>query len=253
MATANFALDMSTNAIAHLITSRVAGPRSPALREAVLISDLDMLHVLPVAMFFGYIIPTVLVAVPMPSRTLHQWLGHVWSWVPMGAIPIQYLLAHRRRRQRRGGPVAPNGLQDNIYELRRVYAISLAACAISHWAIIAIVVATRLRPFWFPPPMRDSLTLSGVFVPPLYWVRARAIPTMAEGYHTMFLYQLYIGFAASLVWVTALNANGLGERRRLWRSWAAAACRMMVQSVVAGPGGALVSLMWRRDEQVLRA
>ena len=251
MATANFALDMPTNAIAHLIASRVAGPRSPALREAVLISDLDMLRVLPVAMFFGYIIPTVLVAVPMPSRTLHQWLGHFWGWVPMGALPIQYLLAHRRRRRRRGA-VAPNRLQDNIHELRRVYAISLAASAISHWAIIAIVVATRLRPFWFPPPMRDALTLSSVFVPPLYWAPARAIPTMAEGYHTMFLYQLYIGFTASLVWVTALNANGLGERR-LWRSWAATACQMMVQSVVAGPGGALVSLMWRRDEEVLRA
>jgi len=134
--------------------------------------------------------------------------------------------------------------------LRRVYSLAFTACAISHWATIAILATNRLLPSHFPPHLRASFTPSNVFLPPPFWAPG-PMPNMAEGIHNFFQYDLYVGAVASLVWVTAINANRFEPRRLTWGWWARLVWRVALRVGVAGPGGGLVALMWERDGQVL--
>ncbi|KAK0640718.1 hypothetical protein B0T16DRAFT_495573 [Cercophora newfieldiana] len=99
MQATGFGFTMPIYAIVHLLTSRTAGPRSPALSEDVRMSDLHMVRALPAAMFFGYVIPAILMAVPIPWNKLHQWLGGLWQGFPVWVVLIQYLIASRHRRR----------------------------------------------------------------------------------------------------------------------------------------------------------
>jgi hypothetical protein len=250
MQATGFGFTMPVYTIVHLLTSRTAaGPRSPALSEAIRISDLNMVRVLPAAIFFGYIIPTILMVMPMPWNELHQWLGGLWQGFPVSVVLIQYLLASKRRRRDAEASLPhhpPASAHDStgareMSALLRVYSLSFAVSAISHWATIAVLVSRWLLPSWFPPHLCDCLPFSKVFMPPLFWVPGTMV-SMAEGIHNFFQYDLYVGAVASFVWVTALNVNTFGPPRS-WRWWLSAFEQIVAQSVVAGPGGALVSLL----------
>lgn len=54
--------------IFHLLTSRTAGRVDRTLAQAIRVPDLTVLKTLPWSLTIGYIIPTILMAIPLQSN-----------------------------------------------------------------------------------------------------------------------------------------------------------------------------------------
>jgi hypothetical protein len=76
------------------------------------------------------------------------------------------------------------------------------------------------------------------------------MPNMAVGILNFFQYDQYIGSTAAIIWAVALHVKAR-KRAMSLESWLWLAGEIFGISVVAGPGAALVSLIWNRDELVL--
>lgn len=93
------------------------------------------------------------------------------------------------------------------------------------------------------------LNLRDVFLPPAFYSRAH-MKNMAIGIQNFFQYDQYVGSGAALVWAVTLNCNSR-KGRMTWRHCISLLGEILGVGLIAGPGGALVSLMWNRDERIM--
>jgi hypothetical protein len=76
------------------------------------------------------------------------------------------------------------------------------------------------------------------------------MPNMAVGILNFFQYDQYVGSTAAIVWAVALRIKARKQAMSL-ESWLWLAGEIFGIAFVTGPGTALVSLVWNRDEMVL--
>ncbi|KAF2245918.1 hypothetical protein BU26DRAFT_58521 [Trematosphaeria pertusa] len=152
-------------------------------------------------------------------------------------------------RQLRGETSPLDDRMENRSFLRRAYLFAFASTSISHVATFATIAARNLFPPLFSPLAQETLTLNQVFLPP-YFRAPGPMESMAVGIHNFFQYDQYVGSTAALVWAAATRANSR-KSAMTFKDWACLVGELVGVGLIAGPAGALVSLMWNRDDCVL--
>ncbi|KAI1144299.1 hypothetical protein F5Y05DRAFT_23350 [Hypoxylon sp. FL0543] len=270
MQATSYGCTMPLYGMIHMLTSPTAEEFGPGLLEAVPISKLPELSALPQAFMLGYVLPATLMSVPLFPNVLHQWFGGLWQGSPIFTMLISKLLAIRTKPQlshelrniqtipQPGLKHAPvGGSQPPIVLAReqekdllaKAYLFAFVWCVVSQLIPLILIAAVRLYPCAFPSRLHEAWTLFNVFVPPPFWSTEK-MESMATGMHDFFLYDQYVGTAAAIVWSAALYVNSKNMPMEA-RDWAKLAFIVAVLSVSTGPAGAVVWLMWERDQTLL--
>jgi hypothetical protein len=90
---------MPIYAIVHLLCSPTAANMTPEVAQNTRPLSADLLEGLVTSMILGYIIPTVLMAIPFSSPVLHQWLGGLWQGYPVWVSLIHFGIRLVRSRR----------------------------------------------------------------------------------------------------------------------------------------------------------
>ncbi|KAI1376863.1 hypothetical protein F4677DRAFT_76611 [Hypoxylon crocopeplum] len=271
MQATSYGCTMPLYGMIHMTTSPAAEDVGPVLLEAVATTSLSELSTLPQAFILGYVVPAVLMSVPLFSNPLHQWFGGLWQGSPIFTMLLQKLLAIRQAKYRRphgirNGRKAPQSgikqpparssqspvslaIAQEKELLARAYLFAFVWCIISQIGPLMLIAAVHVRPSAFPSRLQEAWTVFNVFVPPPFWSTEK-MESMGTGMHDFFLYDQYVGSTAAVIWSVALYVN-LRETPMLARSWAKLAFVVAALSVFTGPAGAVVWLVWERDQLLL--
>ena len=252
---------MPLYAISHLLISPTATPANPALAQAIRMRDVLFVKTLVPSIMLGYVLPSVLMAIPTSSPILHQWLGGFWQGFPVWITLLQYgwkFQNVRFGRTTREDDTSLNGERttasdrvtagDRIKEMKAInsaYIFAFGVSAATHLTTFGVFGARQLFPSLFSP----ELNFSDVLLPPVFYSRAH-MKNMAIGIQNFFQYDQYVGSTAALVWAMTLHCNSRKEKMT-WRQWMWLLGRTLKATMIAGPGGALASLMWDRDMRVI--
>lgn len=132
--------------------------------------------------------------------------------------------------------------------LRKVYAFAFANAAVGHLISWIVTLATVVAPPIFNETYRESLHPFKVHHIPSPWaLPVVQVESLAEGVHAFLRWDYLIGSAGVLIWTISLYKPAhLAARGRV--GWFDLVVKTVLLSVVSGPVGAAVELMWERDE-----
>ena len=238
---------MPVYACLHLFTSPAGKPTTAAIRPRSLAS-ISLDAIVP-AFGVGYFTLSCLYAYPFSSASLHQWLGALWQGFPHHVVGWQYIFTKLLSGRSYTAPPEARSWSRDYRALSAVYDFAFNVGAAAQLSVYAILAAVALAPGLFSKSLLDSLTVREVFFPG-HFHSHRKMNSMGAAMHTMLLYDQYAGSAAALVWAVTLyitsrkQSMAFGDVARL--SWDVARW-----TFVAGPAGALVRLLQRRDHNLL--
>ncbi|KAI0834858.1 hypothetical protein F5Y06DRAFT_278085 [Hypoxylon sp. FL0890] len=255
----------------HLFTSPVSklgGKDRKAVGDAArqsLFVYLWDLALLPMAVTLGLVVPTVVMSMPsllqQTAATHYSWVAF-WQAFPLWTVLIQeilhntcyYLLGSLSPQDAKGKPTTPGNAF--MVAVAGVYQFALAISVVGHMPILLIsILPDSLRSSLasaFPKyaPLLSQITFARTFVPyplsapptidPLAYGPGELAPLTVN----FLQYDLYTGNLALLLWAMYLHATtagrSVGETLRTTIFW----------TLVGGPSGAVVALLWDRDEVV---
>lgn len=141
------------------------------------------------------------------------------------------------------------GGRATLKSLRRVYAFAFGNAALAHIILHTISIATVAAPMLFQESFAKALHPCKVFATALPWVPLK-VDNIADGVHIFLRWDYLIGSTGVLLWAMTLHVNAhkaiLGSM-----SWCDLLTKVGLLTVVSGPVGAAVELMWERDELVI--
>ena len=203
---------MPLYAISHLLISPTTTPASPGLARAILMRDVLFVKTLIPSIMLGYVLPSILMAIPTFSPILHQWLGGFWQGFPIWINLLQYAWKFRNLRfgptTREDDPplnYVQTTASDRFKEVKALhsaYVFAFGVSAATHIITFGIFGARQLFPLLLP----SELNFGDVLLPPMFYSRAH-MKNMAIGIQNFFQYDQYVGSTAALVWVMVLHCN----------------------------------------------
>ncbi|KAH8647272.1 hypothetical protein BX600DRAFT_503427 [Xylariales sp. PMI_506] len=236
-----YAATMPVYAALHLFTSAAFYGSGKALAQANTLRDpvSFSLEVLVPAFSVGYLLPTLLMSWPFSSTSLHQWLGAVWQGFPLYVVIYQRVFARL---------VKPT-LQSQAITVSRAYGWAFNVAAATQVSTYILILAARTFPGLLPHWASGAFTFSSVFAPgPFY--SYHPLESMAKAMHDFFRWDQYVGSAAALVWGVSLDVTSREHALKL-PNWLRLGFDILRWSALAGPGGALMRLLQRRDSAIL--
>ena len=246
---------MPLYAISHLLISPTATSASPGLARATLMRDVLFVKTLIPSIMLGYILPSILMAIPTFSPILHQWLGGLWQGFPVWITLFQYAWKFRSLRfgpttreddpPLNGERTAASDRFDEKKTLQGAYIFALGVSPATHLTTFGIFGARQIVPSLFSP----ALNFRDVFLPPMFYSCVH-MKNMAIGILNFFQYDQYVGSTDALLWAITLHCNSRKEEMT-WRQWMWLLGKILWATMIAGPGGALASLMWSRDKRII--
>lgn len=244
--------------IIHLLTSPTSAP-SPA-PSTFAISSHD-LYVLPSSLFGAFVLPTVMMSLPVPdlvSATAHYNWQAAWQ-----IFPLTQSLAHHTYK-RLTAPIAFK--PDSWPQLDALYR-GIALLSFAPQTALLAIAATPASAVpdalfsYLPFLTRDvfvHVTLRSAFIPLLPWnspvvesVARKAVVSpegLAELVKLFLQWDVYVGGAAVLVWGVFVYSVARPEKA----FWGSTLPRVLGWTVLGGPVGAAVMLLWERDEVARR-
>ena len=229
--------------IAHLaITSQ-----SPVADTVRLRNPVSLYAVIP-AVSLGYFLVSGLMAYPFPS-SIHQFFNAVWQPFPLYVVLLQLLFTSISKRTSVGQSAHISGPKRDRSALDHAYSFAWNVAVTTQVTTILVIGATAVFPKFFPEGVPQRLSLARVFVPGSPH-SSDYMKSAGAAIHDFFLYDLYSGAAAALVWGVYLlfqvqpELQSSEEQTKLAKG-------VFNSTLFAGPGGALVALMQHRDEIVL--
>jgi hypothetical protein len=238
----------------HILTSPVAKPFPGSHASSVLfISKLD-LTILPLAVILGYIVPSVLMALPSPSIVSpveHQQYIALWQPFPVWCIAfhmsIRYVcnLMVGSKDTANKGPQTALGTS-YLNSAKNVYRFIIGLCLITHLPALVITLLppsafSNAAPFIQNLSKADFASVYLPYVPTL----THQVPSFAAGVHAFLQWDMYIGAGAMLLWGVLLHRNAATEKTAVELLG-----KIGLWTVLAGPSAALVVVLWERDEMV---
>jgi hypothetical protein len=249
-----FAVTIPVYLLIHLLTSPSAGSFPGKYTNSVLIVSPIDLKMLPWSIILGYVVPSLLMALPSPaivSPTVHQQFIALWQPFPLLTVVVQwsgkfiYTLFATKTSQNDSSQA-----KSYVKAVGYVYGFVLTLCMISHIPVLAI---TLLPPSAFPESSAVLTRLSqsdffGVYVPypPVLGLR---FSDLAEGIQNFLIWDLYIGMSSVLLWAILLYRNATGGISNK-SSWPKVAWKILTWTLISGPMGAATILLWERDANV---
>ncbi|KAJ5951930.1 uncharacterized protein N7479_010343 [Penicillium vulpinum] len=205
----------------------------------------SVLAVLPLIIVVGYMVPTAAMALPAPSvisvdlKQIAIAIWHPWpAYVSILTTVAYFALS----------PFFSNNHRASMSSLRWVYAFAFANASLSHIVSWVVSLATVVVPVLFEDRYLDSLHPSHVFSVPLPW-SGLTVDNVGDGVHVFLRWDYMIGSAGVLIWATSLYT--IAHKQLLSTvSWPNLLLKIALLTVLAGPAGAAVELIWERDELV---
>lgn len=210
-------------------------------------------------MLFGFIVPTILMALPQPSvlsvsskiSALLVWqFFPLWSTILTAAwSTLVWPWLGRRHRDSHTAASDSSGAQQ-LRLLRTVYRFALAVSVPCHIAAWTLSLGSVVVPGLFAPHARETLRPTRVFVPPNPFDKTLRAASIAQGMHWFIQFDYLITSLAYLVsaavtrYAPAANAGDFGLKGVL---------DILVRTIVLGPFATALSLLWDRDEAVFQA
>jgi hypothetical protein len=265
----------------HLLTSPVSKPFPGTHANSVLLISTWDLRILPFSIILGYIVPSILMALPSPDLVTpetHQRLIAFWQPFPIWTVLIHQSLkqtltyaakklASKENKSRDKTPLGTSYLSN----AKPVYRFVLALCNLTYIPVLLItLLPTSIVPIsltYLSALSHENLASVFIPSPPLLTHR---ITSLSEGVHNFLIWDLYVGSAALLLWAVLLYRNattekaivdpntslpiyrelllekrgqdGMLRRKLVWK--------IGIWGLVGGPIGALAVLLWERDEIV---
>ncbi|TLD05518.1 uncharacterized protein PgNI_09275 [Pyricularia grisea] len=230
---------MWTSPIANL---SAATPK-PVLLKALGIGNADLSVVIH-SIVWGFVIPTVLLGLPSSSPQITQRYIVIWQFFPIYVSFARFIFSNALQLLGVDNsvpappPADPKKPGPSLTKrLRAVYFPALVMTAAVHTLTLMWVFFPDMR-----PTMLDgaSIDFVDVFKPTSRPGHVVPIENAADGVLNLLQYDVYFGSASVLFWAAQMY-------------WASTAAPSMasVLTVLVGPGGAALALVWRRDEQLL--
>lgn len=250
-----FAVTVPIYLFIHLLTSPAASSFPGKYASSVFrVSPVD-LAILPFSIILGYIVPSILMALPAPlvvSPNLHQQFIALWQPFPLWTALIQWLakfvytLFSSENSKPRSSKTESLGAS-YLKAAKFPYVFVVAFCAITHLPVLAL---SALSPSFFENAPAEIVRLSqsdlyGVYVPhaPIYGLK---LGSLAEGVQNFLVWDLYIGLTSVLLWTVLLYRNATSTTTS-WLSLPTLIIKTLIWTLVSGPMGAAAILLWERD------
>lgn len=237
----------------HIWTSPLAAtppPLRPRNRADLLSIDAVQLRSITGAMTLGYIIPTILPALPSPSWISAQrqevFLA-LWQFFPLWVSLWQFNLGCLVRFFDLVPASAQESPESRLKYGRRVYRYILAITSVLHFAPILYTMFPQLRSAILPTVDHEPVNFRAVFKP-MSVFSSHPVGSIAEGSQSLLQYDMYCSLGAALLWTAYLSCVGSGQRLA---AVARTVFKSMVRILVVGPGGAVLWALWDRDEEAL--
>jgi hypothetical protein len=267
MQMASFACDMPIYCALHLL---LAPMNSSLLNNKIRKYPNILSHLL----YLGYLLPTVLTMLPLrwSHPNLHMRITALWQSFPVIILALQYTLPYfhfskvtasgsTSAKEIDSKPLLKQKAKDSLSIVTRTSNLVIATCTFTHWMTVLIITAATLNPTllsWaFSPKTLSGFRFSKVFQPPNPFESNPRMQSLGHAFHGFLQWDLYLGFTASIFWVSVLLM-----RARAWKSRTAKVGTMDLVTrllllavkgmVVGGPGVVLTDCLRTRDRLVLK-
>jgi hypothetical protein len=190
-------------------------------------------------------VPTVAMTLPAPSvipvdlKQVAIAIWHPWpAYVSILTTVAYFTLS----------PFFSNNHRASMSSLRWVYAFAFANASLSHIVTLVVSLATVVVPVLFEDRFLDSLHPANVFSIPLPW-SGLTVDNVGDGVHVFLRWDYMIGSAGVLIW--AISLYTVAHKQLLnYVSWPSLLVKIALLTVLVGPAGTAVELIWERDELV---
>ncbi len=235
----------------HLSTSPTILSRKPS--EFYL--ALPKLASIPFSLTIGFVLPTILVALPAPSVLTFdrkQIFIAVWQFFPIWVELVQQIM-----------PFVMSGLGINagksstlktgpnaqwLRTMRAVYIFLLSTAGITHLSTITLMAVSKFFPGLFASEYVGIFNPSQVFLPQSITASIR-MPSLGDGAFLLLQYDFIVGSVALSVWASALYINTYRKGGKS-DDWMALFCYFIARVALLGPIGHAVACIWARDELI---
>ncbi|KAL9124508.1 MAG: hypothetical protein Q9217_006162 [Psora testacea] len=217
---------------------------SNALQSASLLPPQMTLLIFP-ALIFGYVVPTILMALPSPgivTNNFQQLAVVVWNLYPMLVLVIlkvfTSMLSGLRNDQSASSP------REHLRSVRLISCLSLIMSSAVHIGVSAVSTSTALFPTIFTAKYAQELSPGRLILPPLSIFQGGSV---GDGVRSFFWWDQVAAYPIVILVMmlelhTAVVARGLPTNR------VKSAGMAVMISCIAGPGSACLALSWLRDE-----
>ncbi|KAL3486020.1 hypothetical protein BJX62DRAFT_216002 [Aspergillus germanicus] len=211
-----------------------------------------VLNAIPFVFVVGFMLPTGLLLVPVSEQVdtdLKQLIIALWQPWP-AYVSILLTIVHVLFSPFTRNDHTIEGGRPTLRSFRWVYAFAFALTTISHITSWVIPLATVAAPRLFKEEYLEALHPLVVFDIPKPWETPTLVEDIGAGVHAFLRWDYIIGSAGILIWTVSLYQTA----HRV--VYGRAGCvglfvKVVALSIVAGPVGAAVELMWERDELVI--
>lgn len=236
-----------TSPLARMTAAETPGGEVAA---ALALDDAD-LSVMPHALIWGYILPTLLASLPSPAVVTPEQKATyimIWQFFPVWTSLVQLALSTAARRLRpspdskAAAATATADRQKTLaHRLRWIYIFTLTVTTAVHTVAVLYAVVPSLRPESLAPLDPSLVNLGNTFKPALTPFEAiRPAKSYADGLLLLLQYDVYFAGSAFLYWASCQ-----------FRASTEAPTLSSILILLTGPIGAALILMWRRDERLL--
>ncbi|TQN67220.1 Epoxide hydrolase aurD [Colletotrichum shisoi] len=225
------------------ISAKALGPDAFAAAISV---DPAQARALPGSLAIGFVLPTLLVALPSPSVIAphtQQIAVAVWQGFPLWSGIAQAILSRLVGAGASGAVPKPgkHTAASGLADLRRIYALTLPATGLIFYGVLGYVFWASE---WATDPARE--TLRAVFVPPSPFSQAK-MASVERGTLALLQWDMYCAALATWSWIAYLSYQTKGVGRAVMDLG-----RLLVWSAVVGPGGAALAVVWGRDVEFMQ-
>ncbi|KAL4972915.1 hypothetical protein BDW66DRAFT_169091 [Aspergillus desertorum] len=211
-----------------------------------------VLEAIPLAFVIGYLVPSGLLLLPVSEHVnadLKQILIAIWQPWP-AYISTLLTLVHILFSPFTGDDSAVTGGRAALRSLRWAYAFAFANTALTHIISWIIPLSTIAAPWLFKEEYLHPLHPLVVYGVPKPWDPPVLVESVGAGAHAFLRWDYIIGSTGVLLWALSLYRTA---HRVVYGQ---ADCvgllvKVAALTVLTGPVGAAVELMWERDELVM--
>jgi hypothetical protein len=217
----------------------------------VAIADDRYIKAIPLGLLFGFILPSALTCLPYPDE-----LGNdpkiaavlLWQAFPILTGLFMGVFSTLLPSSGTSGEKSPYA---QLRLLRRTYTFGLVTAAISHIAVVAVSLSTLIAPSIFSAKNVALFSPSAIFVPD---PSGSPTPSVALGSLDFLKWDYAVSGAANLIWALAITS----PTRRSGApsspfSLGNVLLDVIVRTALFGPFAATLTLVWERDEVVLKS
>ncbi|KAL4885773.1 hypothetical protein BJY04DRAFT_116895 [Aspergillus karnatakaensis] len=211
-----------------------------------------VLKALPVVFVIGFMIPTGLLLVPVSEQVttdLKQIFIALWQPWP-AYVSILLTVAHVVFSPFTANDNTVEGGRETLRSFRWVYAFAFGHATLSHIVSWTIPLATVVAPQLFKEEYLEALHPLAVFDVPKPWETPVLVENLGAGVHAFLRWDYLMSSSGFLIWALTLYQSA--HRAVYGRAGCVALlAKVAALSVLSGPTGAAVELIWERDELVI--